>query len=212
MRKKIYTGYYNDSGYPFLPLVSGGVELATAPDDLTELSSILVLWGGADISPELYDHDMCKETYCSQVRDLIEWDLAKGAIERGIPIIGVCRGAQILCALAGGYLFQHTTGHAGSPHKIETYNGEIHVVNSMHHQMMCVPKKVDHEVLAWTSNRRSTVYKYDGDQHHPEPEKELECVWFPKIKGFAVQWHPEGMVPDCSATKFIYKEFMKHEN
>lgn len=155
----------------------------------------LVLWGGADISPSFYKED---RIYSSgpinpTARDLYEWELIKEAVSMDIPIIGVCRGAQLLCAYAGGKLIQDVTGHQIS-HKLTTYDGETLLVNSYHHQMM-YPYDVEHELLAWTTKKQATTYLPDTTEHakhmlSPSFE-EPEVVFFPEVRGFAVQCHPE---------------------
>ena len=207
--KTIYSAVYNGGCFPFEGLAEE-VSFATTPEELKGFNSALVLWGGADISPSIYGHAKGARTYASPQRDNLEVELVHKAIELGIPIIGVCRGAQLLCAMAGGYLIQHTTGHAGIGHPIETSKGEIIQVNSIHHQMMFVPEEVDHEVLAWSAENRSQVYLYGPDLDHEPPEKELEFVYFPKIKGYAIQWHPEAMSPNSRATKYILEELYGH--
>jgi gamma-glutamyl-gamma-aminobutyrate hydrolase PuuD len=205
LKKILYNAYYQDSGYPFQELAEQ-VKTAILPDDLVEPDSVLVIWGGADINPLLYNHKQCRLGGTGGRRDFMEWALIQRAVLMGIPIIGICRGAQMLCGYAGGYLFQHTTNHAGYQHMVDTYDGQTFKVNSIHHQMMCVPKEVDHQVIAWSSEHLSECYIYDGDKDHPAPEKELEFVYFPAIKGYAIQWHPEGMDKECSATKYIMEK------
>lgn len=154
----------------------------------------LVIWGGEDISPSLYNERASRFTGAGPLpsrRDIVERDACLAAIDRGIPIIGVCRGAQLLCALAGGRLIQHVEGH-GRSHMMTTSEGLKIVTNSYHHQMM-YPFDVDHTMLAWASPKVSNMHiNQDGVNDpamatHPEPE----VVWFPKIKGLAIQGHPE---------------------
>jgi anthranilate/para-aminobenzoate synthase component II len=154
----------------------------------------LVIWGGEDISPSIYDATVSKHTYAPALpsrRDRIEMDACNAAIERGIPIIGVCRGAQLVCALAGGRLIQHVNGHGGS-HLMDTSDGESIMTTSVHHQMM-YPYDVEHKLLAWSSTKRSNVYMIADDISDPEMEDkpEPEVVWFPRIKALAIQGHPE---------------------
>lgn len=207
--KTIYSAIYNGGCFPFEGLAEE-VSFATSPEQLKDFNSALVLWGGADIDPQVYGHKKGTRTYSSVNRDNLEIDLVNQAIKMGIPIIGVCRGAQLLCAMAGGYLIQHTTGHAGTGHTIETSKGEIIHVNSIHHQMMYIPERVDHEVLAWSCEPKSSCYLYQNDLDHVPPEKELEFVYFPKIKGYAIQWHPEAMSANSRATKYILEELYEH--
>lgn len=211
MKKLLYSAYYPDNGHPFDALVHHvHTKAISNPDDLIEKDSLLVIWGGSDINPSLYAHSPCSETYPGGKRDFVEWELAKRAVQLGIPIIGVCRGAQMLCALAGGYLIQHTTHHVGRHHNVETYDGQEIRTNSIHHQMMVVPEGVDHKVLAWCNPPSNPTYKFDGNKTHPDVLKELEFVYFPKIKGYAIQWHPEMMSSESEATRFVMKEIEKN--
>jgi len=155
----------------------------------------LVIWGGEDISPSIYNSAVSKRTYAPAVpsrRDRIEMDACLAAIDRGIPLIGVCRGAQLVCALAGGRLIQHVNGHGGG-HMMETNDGETLRTTSVHHQMMD-PFEVDHFLLAWASPCRSDVYIVGDDTSDGKFEErgiEPEVVWFPQIKALAIQGHPE---------------------
>lgn len=177
------------------------------PDDLKE-GDVLVVWGGADISPSLYGKRVSQRTNADAKpshRDRIEWDLMQRAKELNIPIIGICRGAQMLCALAGGYLIQHVNGHGGA-HQVITNTGERYSTNSLHHQMM-MPAQAKHEVIAEIpfSELRSNEY-WDEDRkvdHNQEPE----FIYFNDVRGFAIQWHPEMMAADCTATQHIRRVF-----
>jgi len=168
----------------------------------------LVVWGGEDISPSLYNHAVNRRTGAGDQpsrRDSIEWALMQRAAEMGIPIIGVCRGAQMLCALAGGSLFQHVDGHAGvGQHMATDYKGVIVPVSSLHHQMLN-PEGVDHDMVQWSTERRSGRY-FTQDNTDPDaipPVHEPEYVYFPKVKGHAIQWHPEFMDHSCEANNWL---------
>lgn len=175
------------------------------PKDL-KAGDILVVWGGQDIHPSLYGKAASSKSQAYEEpthRDKVEWALIQQAIKLGIPTIGVCRGAQMLCAAAGGYLIQHVTGHGGQ-HEVVTNEGHTYFTNSLHHQMM-VPGNTNHEVLAQipTNKLRSSVY-LDVDvrvDHDVEPE----FIYFNDIKGFAVQWHPEMMPAHMPATNHILR-------
>lgn len=213
MINKLYSAVYRDNGYPFQSLVPEGVEepcvTVTLPSEITDdKDCALIVWGGSDIDPRLYNHPRSSLTYTGGKRDFIEWALMQRAIEVGIPIIGVCRGAQMACAAAGGFLLQHVDNHGGSRHLVNTPDGKQFQVNSIHHQMMVAPKEVDHELLAWSTDQRSAEYIYRDDRAFKVPEdwKEPEFFYFPKIKGFAIQWHPEAMNDTSEATQFIMEK------
>jgi gamma-glutamyl-gamma-aminobutyrate hydrolase PuuD len=147
-----------------------------------------VFTGGSDVTPEVYGETRCSKTCCNPLRDEAEKKVFEKCVELNIPMFGICRGAQLMCALAGGKLCQHLNNHGGYEHKIETAGGRTLYINSYHHQMMIPPD--DAEVLAWAQPHLSSVY-LGGDDVKLEIEKEIEVVHFPKINGLAVQYHPE---------------------
>lgn len=202
----VYSALYNDNCYPFDEL-GETITVADKPDDLVDANAALIVWGGADINPKLYGHEKSRTTYCYDARDNAEWALMQRAKEMGITIIGVCRGAQMLCALAGGFLLQDVHNHSGY-HSVETSTGDMFTVNSIHHQMMAGLEKVDHELLVWSAKARSPQYIVGADELFQPPEnwKEPEYVYFPTVKGHAIQWHPEMMDDACEATQFVLHE------
>lgn len=199
---RLVSAMYSDF-YPFdiyLADIITGCEVVIYPSDLRE-GDILIVHGGADISPAMYKQQRSKHgggNHEITGRDKIEWDLMQKAKELKIPIIGICRGAQMLCALEGGYLIQHVNNHSGT-HEIETFDGKSLMVNSIHHQMMAPTTASNWELVAWTS-KRSDQYWHTAEgedqcaQEHPVlGNKDPEFIYYPDIKGFAIQWHPEVM-------------------
>lgn len=171
------------------------------PDDL-QAGDALIVHGGADIHPSLYNKGRSRHSGAYNEpsrRDLIEWSLMQRAKELEMPILGICRGAQMLCALAGGYLYQHVDGHSGY-HPVVTHDGKTILVNSIHHQMMAI-NETNHELIAWMPQPLSGVH-FDVDTNVPVAI-EPEFVYFPDVKGFAVQWHPEMMEDTCEANVYF---------
>jgi len=144
--------------------------------------------GGSDIHPSLYNnpntHSHVNDT--PSRRDEIEVTAMKDAIQKKALIIGICRGAQLACALAGGKLVQHVNHHGGS-HNVLTETNESFLVSSVHHQQM-YPWEVDHELLAWSAE--SDIY-LGHEINETNAYNEPEAVFFPKINALAFQWHPE---------------------
>ena len=202
MTIRLVSAIYNEF-YPFEAMDGVSDVFATRePADL-KAGDVLIVWGGEDISPALYKHKVSIQTgaedYPSR-RDTIEWNLMQRAKELNIPIIGVCRGAQMLCALAGGYLIQHVNNHGGY-HDVSTYDNKTLRVNSLHHQMM-YPFEVDHEMLAWAATKRSNIYVKEHET--VDVPLEPEFVYFPQVKGFAMQWHPEMMEFPNKTTEYVF--------
>jgi putative glutamine amidotransferase len=78
------------------------------PGAVLELLDALVLSGGADIDPSSYGAPPDPRTQGARAeRDLFEIGLARAAVERDLPVLGVCRGFEILNVALGGTLVQH---------------------------------------------------------------------------------------------------------
>lgn len=211
--KVLYSGLYHDDCHPFDALCNSETKVARDPDELKEREAALIIWGGSDIHPDYYKRPMHPSTHPGGQRDKLEWSLMQRAIEMGISIIGVCRGAQMGCAAAGGWLIQDVRGHAGwGGHDVTTFDGKTFHVNSIHHQMM-VAEGTEHELVGWSSLRlgeknqteHDAAYGIDNNKawYPEEAWKEPEFLFFPKIRCYAIQWHPEGMKSDSTATQYI---------
>jgi putative glutamine amidotransferase len=84
------------------------------PAELLDRLDALVLAGGADIDPEGQGVEAHQETVGTNPdRDSFEIALARGAMERGLPLLGVCRGMQVLNVACGGTLDQHLPDRLG---------------------------------------------------------------------------------------------------
>ncbi len=199
-----------DSFYPFDEM--GIFDSCIGMVDPSELKpgDVLVVWGGEDISPSLYKQGLSLRGHGDPTpsrRDRLEWNLMARAKAINVPIIGICRGAQMLCALEGGFLYQHVDKHGGD-HKIITRDKQELVSNSLHHQMM-VPRG-NFELIAWTEPRSKVYYEVNTVKEKHELGVDPEFVYYPDIKGFAIQWHPEMEGFPNEATDYVFK-FIKEK-
>src|SRR6185437_4954577 len=88
--------------------------LVEQPGELVAMLDGLLLAGGADIDPGTYGqspHPHTQETVPE--RDAFEIALTRGAIERDVPVLGICRGMQLINVALGGTLTQHLPEHLG---------------------------------------------------------------------------------------------------
>lgn len=183
--------------------------------DLLVKGDVLIVHGGADISPALYNKGRSSRGHGDlepDMRDRTEWALMCRAKELGVPIIGICRGAQMLCALEGGHLIQHINNHGGT-HEVSTFDNTSFSTNSIHHQQL-VPQG-NYQLVAWTPTRSKEYWDVDDQGHDVVMQSnpigcDPEFVYYPDIKGFAVQWHPEMMSANSTANKYVLNFINKH--
>ena len=216
LKKTLYSALFRGE-YPFGNIFET-VTTVINPDEMVEDNSVLIIWGGGDISPTLYNHGVSKLTGASEDpsgRDLYELDLARHAVDRGIPIIGICRGAQLMCAVSGGYLIQDVTGHTSAHDMTVIQTGEILKTSSLHHQMM-YPWEIEHKMIAVSTQNRSRRYVTHPLESHEDiliealPYDEPEIVWFPKTKSLAIQGHPEFMSMNDPFVNFCFDLVKKY--
>jgi putative glutamine amidotransferase len=132
-------------------------ELEREPDQILDLIDALILAGGNDVDPANYGAERHPKTAeIVPTRDGVELALTRRAWERDIPVLGICRGMQLLNVARGGTLLQHLPeqfGHEdhrrvpgsfdGAEHDVRLKAGslaaraageEVHITKSHHHQ------------------------------------------------------------------------------
>ena len=229
-KRVIWSVFYRDDSFRALGN-NWSVESVQSTQEFNPIKGdIVVILGGGDISPQLYGHGYMDRTGKSSPRmnhghypprDELEMEVCLEAIDRGIPIIGCCRGAQMLCIAAGGTLVQDTTNHLGShplvidPEDRHLFPGdEEPYANSIHHQMMRY-SGVPHKLIAWTPHRSGHYHAEGGfDVAKEFPLGEPEIVWYPVIKGLGFQYHPENNI-NAPYGKFavnLVRKYLLQEN
>jgi putative glutamine amidotransferase len=89
-------------------------QLIDDPDEVLDRVDGLVLAGGSDIDPTFYGADRHpKTTSTVPQRDRVELAIGRRAVERDIPVLGICRGMQLLNVAFGGTLLQHIPDDVG---------------------------------------------------------------------------------------------------
>jgi putative glutamine amidotransferase len=110
-------------------------QLEREPDEVLDLLDGLILAGGADVDPAVYGADAHPETKGTRTeRDTFEVALARRALERDLPFLGICRGMQVMNVALGGTLLQHlpeSHGHHDHRRVPGSFDGAEHDVRLM---------------------------------------------------------------------------------
>ncbi len=150
----------------------------------------LVLCGGSDVDPKYYQQEINGSINIDNQRDAAEFALLKAYVEAGKPVLGICRGMQLINIYFGGSLHQHLsesnlhtskdgvdavhTVTAVENSLLGQWYGSSFAVNSAHHQAV---DKLGDGLCA-------TAFWND---------KYIEAFRHNSLPIFAVQWHPERM-------------------
>jgi putative glutamine amidotransferase len=172
-------------------------QLEREPDEMLDLLDGLVLAGGEDIDPSAYGaqaHPMTNITVPE--RDRVELALTRRSVERDLPVLGICRGMQLINVALGGTLKQHLPdelGHEdhrrvpgsfdGADHDVRLAPGSLaaraageehHATKSHHHQGV---------------DRIGEGLEVSGHATIDELPEAIELPGRRFVLG--VQWHPE---------------------
>jgi putative glutamine amidotransferase len=196
---------------------AGGIPIALVPEELDVLDARtlvdridgLLLIGGADVDPGSYGAERSERTERTYpLRDRFETALAHEALEDDVPVLGICRGLQILNVAAGGTLHQHLADEGYADHRP-------------------VPGRLDeptmHEVELEAGSllaAASPALRLPVNSHHHQgvaevgtggrvvarsvPDGVIEAIEWPAQRyALGVQWHPEAMELSTTIAVFV---------
>ncbi|MDD6155241.1 MAG: gamma-glutamyl-gamma-aminobutyrate hydrolase family protein [Eubacteriales bacterium] len=195
-------------GTPFL--IPQIYDFDDLPDMLKLCDGILVS-GGHDVDPRFYGERNTYSGTLSPDRDAQDIEVTRYGWEHKIPLLGICRGIQIINVAAGGTLYQDVTKELGAPvhfgdsyprnigwHSVriedesrlaDIYGKDQIMVNSYHHQA----------VRDLGKNLKATAVTEEGIIECLEDTNDSYTV--------AVQWHPEMMFDSDEQAK-LFKDFV----
>ena len=174
----------------------------------------VLLTGGHDVDPEMYGEKRMPEcgTPCGE-RDLMESEVLKQALDRDIPVLGICRGIQFLNAYLGGTLYQDLPSQHASEiehHQMPPYDVPVHSVSIVKDSGLY--RLLDKETLSVNSYHHQAVKdKASGLNVMAVSEDGIvEAVEMPdKRFVWAVQWHPELSFRKDENSRMIFDEFIR---
>ncbi len=206
-------------------LAAGGLPLllsvdmndAQIQDCVHRLDGILFA-GGTDVDPRLFgDMPMPHLGEVDPLRDRFELRLLKACIAEKIPVLGICRGTQLMNVALGGTLYQDLTSQlvaqTGTP--------------AMLHSQTSLPQYTSHPVVIKAGTALSKIIETDSLEvnslHHQAvkkpapglvvsaaaPDGVTEAIENPSLPFFlGVQWHPERIFSSQSEAKALFAAFL----
>jgi putative glutamine amidotransferase len=184
---------------------TGGRAVLITPDDpdtdVIESLDGIILSGGGDVDPAHWGAEKHPETDIDPGRDTAELLLARAALDLDLPILGICRGMQVMAVVTGGTLHQHLPDMVGSHrHQAAAGTDPLAAAASAYgrHDVVVEPESLAYGLLGG----HLTVNSF----HHQavdDPGTFTAVGWCPDDRiveiiedprhtfAFGVQWHPE---------------------
>ncbi|HOP30204.1 MAG TPA: gamma-glutamyl-gamma-aminobutyrate hydrolase family protein [Spirochaetota bacterium] len=158
----------------------------------------IIITGGDDISPALYgEQNTGQSLKTSLVRDEAEKYILGKVLESGNPILGICRGFQLINVYFGGKLYQdlETQFRVGINHRNQFMNPE-----ELHHEVRIEDGTMLFEIIrserCMVNSRHHQGVREPGDGLIPvafASDGLIEAVENSEMNIVAVQWHPENL-------------------
>lgn len=185
--------------------------------DFVRVLDGLVLQGGADVSPESYGQQPLRPEWSGdRIRDLFEIELIWEFIIQGKPVLGICRGEQLINVACGGTLFQDISDQypGATRHRDPVlYDGFHHSLNIVENSRLgalypgrqnCRVNSIHHQAINTLGNDLTIEARSHDDGI-------IEAIrWMGNGYMFGCQWHPEFQqpIPDLLDSGPIIQDFL----
>lgn len=224
----ISAGHYNETNSSGAPnsyvnavIKAGGIPIIIPiVDNVSLLCGILsrldgiLMTGGGDIDPSFYNQLPIQQMgEVDSVRDAYDLALIRIAAERNLPILGICRGEQLINVAFGGTLYQDLPSQHPSDiqhRQTEGRDVETHVVSILKKSRLYDILKVD--TLFVNSFHHQAIRKVAADFYSVAWTRDniVEAIESSVYKNIiAVQWHPEGLVNKDKKMLQLFKYFIR---
>lgn len=160
--------------------------------DSPEKADLVVFTGGPDVDPQLYGEKAHPETQFDTNRDDEDIELFFKCIDLGIPMLGICRGAQFGHVMHNGKLYQHISGHQGKHKAMDVEDRTmIEHVSSVHHQAV-IPNNSNGMQIVATAVGADCFERWTNDKNCVKGlQPDIEAFFYRDTCFFGIQGHPE---------------------
>lgn len=195
-------------GVPF-PLTH---ELDLVDDFLSRIQGLLITGGGHDVDPTLYGETTVHPTVkIKQKRTDFEMAITKRALEKNIPVFGICGGEQLINVALGGTLIQHIPDEV--PEALEHIQKECR--HKSCHTVKIAPNTLLHKIIGTENLEVNSIHHQAVKDLAPTailnavaPDGIIEGFEVPQYRFcMGLQWHPEFLISSKECD--IFKTFIQ---
>lgn len=203
------------SSYVRAVIQSGGIPVLIPPHSIEALRILdgVLLTGGEDISDRKYWATGQPLEPLDHGRDIAEFELARETVNLGVPILGICRGAQILNCMFGGNIERISESHFGFHSGVKSGDGNCHIVEvdqSTNLGAFCeedtlfVRSRHAVKISRLGNNLRKAAWSTDGQIEAFEGLRKtlLGVMWHP-------EWPPDEVHPHPSVLTWLVQHARK---
>lgn len=196
-----YIQYFSDFQINIIPVPNLNFHIENLSDNI-DISGI-VLTGGGDVNPTLYGAKRNESLCISQYRDNTEYDLLNYALENDIPVLGICRGMQLINIFFGG--------------KILKAKDDLHPIG-VNHDVILMDKRIS-KILGESRVSVNSFHEFIIPKNHLSKElKEFAVDPSNNIEGYkhktmpiwGIQWHPERDCPGANLNNLITNKYLEY--
>jgi gamma-glutamyl-gamma-aminobutyrate hydrolase PuuD len=200
-----YAFYLEKLGINFilLPLIKNDIKKYLNQFPITHI----ILTGGNDISPSFYNQEVVFTSGSSMQRDALEYEVLNYAVANKLPVLGICRGMQLLNVYFGGSLIQSIS---------HFFNSEQHLPNKRHYVKLIeeniVKEFAENEIEVNSYHNQAVLdTSLANDLCIFAIDKQLNIVEGLKHKSLpiaGIQWHPEREKESKKIDDFLMVNFI----
>ncbi len=161
------------------------------PEDSRSCDALL-LSGGADINPKLYGEENTASVDIDDTRDAAEWKLIDIFREMDKPILGICRGHQVIGAYFGAKLIQHIDHHERHAWTPEAMYDKVHPMTAPEGSFL--HKIYGPEFMGNSSHHQAVAYLPENFKLGAMSDDGIiDAMYNEELKIYSTQFHPERM-------------------
>lgn len=170
----------------------------------------IILTGGEDISPKEYGQDFDWPN-TSSLRDSTEKKLMEIAVEKKMPVLGICRGLQIINVFFGGKLIKNITEEIRE-HPTAT-DHSLKIINNLSSQLSEDKIRVNsyHNQGVTSKTLSSSLNMFATTEDEKLNERLVEGLFHPTLPIVGIQWHPERKSPNQEFNTKLMKAFVNRK-